>query len=326
MPGPQRLELDLRPATLDDAQIVADLDSTFDPEDPRDPDMLRFWWTRNESTQVMIRLVAEQDGRAIAFVGAGHDDWEENRQRYGWLQPRLSHQLWSTPAFDDLVGTAEMWLRSEGAAIAVTRLREDLATELRAFGELGYSEVRRQNMSELDLESAGEKLLEEAARQRTLMRDQGVTMLTVERDEDPESMHKLYELSMAAERDIPTTMPWRAETFDQWHESWFSNPGVRRDRFWIAREGEAIVGMSVVAYPPNRGLPWTSFTGTSPAARGRGIARALKYETIAQAVELGCKRVRTMNDGANAPILHVNHEMGYRLVLPVIELHKELMH
>ena len=30
------------------------------------------------------------------------------------------------------------------------------------------------------------------------------------------------------------------------------------------------------------------------------------------------------NDGANAPMLHINREMGYRLIRPVIELHREL--
>ena len=324
MSGSQRSAIDLRPATLDDAVIVADLDSTFDPEDPRDPALVRFWWTRTESTQATMRWVDERDGRAIAFVGAGHDYWNENPERYGWLQPRLRYEQWSVPAFQDLVKSAETWLTSEGAAIAVTRFRSDQADELNAVGELGYKEVRRQNMSELDLESSHHQLVEEAGRQRLLMRERGIRMLTVDQDEDPESMHKLYEMSIAAERDIPTTMPWRTETFDEWTESWFSNPGVRKDRFWIAKDGDAVVGMSVLSYPPSRGLPWTTFTGTSPSARGRGIARALKYETIAQAVALGFKRVRTMNDGANAPILHVNGEMGYRLVLPIIELHREL--
>src|ERR1700719_476317 len=44
MPPSDRLELDLRPATPDDAEIVADLEAARDPEDPRDPRMLRFWW------------------------------------------------------------------------------------------------------------------------------------------------------------------------------------------------------------------------------------------------------------------------------------------
>jgi hypothetical protein len=34
--------------------------------------------------------------------------------------------------------------------------------------------------------------------------------------------------------------------------------------------------------------------------------------------------VRTQNDGANAPILHLNEEMGYELIAPVLELHRKL--
>jgi GNAT superfamily N-acetyltransferase len=58
--------------------------------------------------------------------------------------------------------------------------------------------------------------------------------------------------------------------------------------------------------------------------RGRGIARALKYTTIAQAIELGATLIETQNDAENAPILHLNQEMGYEPVTPVIELHRAL--
>jgi len=76
--------------------------------------------------------------------------------------------------------------------------------------------------------------------------------------------------------------------------------------------------------PVVRGLPWTAYTGTSRAVRGRGIARALKYESIGQAVEAGYPRVRTNNDADNPAILRINAEMGYQLIAPIIELHREL--
>src|SRR6267142_2138431 len=60
------------------------------------------------------------------------------------------------------------------------------------------------------------------------------------------------------------------------------------------------------------------------AVRGRGIGRALEYESIGQAIEAGTTRVRTNNDVDNPPILRINEAMGYRLVTPVIELHREL--
>jgi hypothetical protein len=82
--------------------------------------------------------------------------------------------------------------------------------------------------------------------------------------------------------------------------------------------------MSVLEFPVTRNVPWTAFTGTARKVRGRGVARALKYETLVQAIALGFKAVRTQNDGANAPILHLNEEMGYRLIAPVLELHRKL--
>jgi hypothetical protein len=63
-----RLGLDLRPATLDDVEIVANLEATRDPEDPRDPEMLRFWWTNGSLNEVYMRLVSVRQGEAAAFV------------------------------------------------------------------------------------------------------------------------------------------------------------------------------------------------------------------------------------------------------------------
>jgi GNAT superfamily N-acetyltransferase len=135
----------------------------------------------------------------------------------------------------------------------------------------------------------------------------------------------MYELNMSAEQDIPTTVPIHAVTYDEWRYLWFDNPGIRADRVWLAREGDAIVGLSAIEYPPVRGNPWTALTATSRAVRGRGIARALKYETVAQAIALGATRIGTTNDGENAPILHLNAEMGYAPSIPWLELHRELV-
>ena len=324
MSSSQRIDLGLRPATLDDVKIVADLETARDPEDARDPDMLRFWWTQGSPHEVRMRLVAEREGAAVAFVAVGHEHWDVNPKRFGWVRPNLHRDIWSESSYLRLVGTAEAWLRTEGAAIAVARTRGDFKHELEALDRAGYKEVRQQRIWELDLVAGRDRLLAGAERSRRRMREEGVSLHTLIDDQDPELVTKLYEVTIESEQDIPTTMPWRTMQLDEWKRFWFGSPGTRRDRFWIAREGDAIVGLSLIEFPPSRGLPWTAFTGTSRAVRGRGIARALKYETVAQAISLGFERIRTANDGANAPILHLNEEMGYRLVAPVIELHREL--
>jgi GNAT superfamily N-acetyltransferase len=324
MPAPHRLELDVRPATLDDVEIVADLEAARDPEDPRDPEMLRFWWTGGSLSQVHMRLVAVRVGAATVFVGAGHERWEGVPERYGTIRVVLRSDVWSESEYSRLVEKGEKWLQSEGTETAVARVREDFEHELEALERIGYREVRRQKFSELDLVAHRDELLAEAARQRLVMQAQGVKLLILSDDEDPDRLAKLHEMMGGAEQDIPTTVPIPSQTFEEWMHATFDDPGTREDRFWIAREGGAIVGLSWLLFPPVRGLPWTAFTATSRAVRGRGIARALKYESIAQAIELGYQRVRTANDGANAPILHINKAMGYHVVSPVIELHRRL--
>jgi len=317
--------LELRTATLDDAEIVADLEAARNPADPRDPVMLRHWWMATRAAdEAHMERVAERSGEAIAFLGAGHHPWETMPQRFGWMRPLLRPDSWSEARFAQLLDAGESWLRDEQAAIAVAHVRGSLTNELRVFEQLGYREVRRSKVWDLDLVAGREALLAAAGRCREQMRSQGVHLLTLAQDADPERLTKLYELTTAAERDIPTTVPLRKPPYDQWLKLWFENPGVRQDRFWIAREGDTMVGLSVIGYSPTRGLPWTFFTATSRSVRGRGVARALKYETVAQAIALGVDRIRTNNDGANAPILHLNDEMGYQLVEPVIELHREL--
>lgn len=233
-------------------------------------------------------------------------------------------QHWSAELHDHLIDVIEEWLMSEQCETAVMRMREDFKRELAVLERHGYREARRAKVWELDLIAGREGLLTKAEEARTKMRAQGVRMLLLSEDSDPDKMGKLYEVSIESEQDIPTTVPWRTLSFDDWKRLWLDNPGIRQDRFWIAREGDEIIGMSVLEIPITRDTPWTAYTGTARKVRGRGIARALKYETLAQAIALGFKRVRTQNDGANAPILHLNEEIGYRLVAPILELHRKL--
>jgi GNAT superfamily N-acetyltransferase len=324
MPAPHPLALDLRPVTIDDTGIVADLDATRDPEDPRDPEMMRYWWTSGSLSLVFSRLVAVHEGKAVAFIAATHERWGDRPERFGSLRVVIRSDVWSEGEYTRLLGKGEAWLTSEGVATVVSRVRADFRAELQALERSEYREVRRQNMSELNLVAHRDDLLRGLSLERRKMESQGVTMLTLSQYSEPDRMVKLHAMMVAAEQDIPSTVPIPRQPFDEWMRATFDDPGVREDRFWIALDGEAIVGLSFLEFPPVRGLPWTAFTATSKEVRGRGIARALKYESMAQAIELGYKRVRTANDGANAPILHINQEMGYRVVTPVIELHKRL--
>jgi len=315
--------LHLRAATLDDVERVAGLETAVTPDEPRDPVLLAFWWKHEPGAEKSTRWLAEHDGAAIMYVSATHGELKE-RARFGSIRVRIHPDHWRETAYLDGVDRAESWLRSEGVETSFTRIREDIEPDIRVLTGLGYREIRRDRAWHLDLVRGRERLLATAERARAEMHRQGVRLLTLDQDADPDNLQKLYELDLETTEDVPKTVPWPVPTFDEWSQHWFDHPGHRADRFWIAREGEAIVGMSVIGYPPRIGNPWTSFTCTARKARGRGIARALKYETVAQAIALGAERVETSNDSENAPILHLNAKMGYEPANSVLEMHREL--
>lgn len=323
MPAPT-FELRLNEATLDDASLVADLESLRDPTEPRDPVLLRHWWKMAEEHEKTLRQVDVRNGAAVAYLGVSHEPWEDSRRRFGAVRPVLRYDVWSDDGFARLVAMGEAWLRQEEAETAVVRVREDFEREIAVLGRLGYREDRRMRISELDLTGHAGEIRAQAQKLLDQMSGQGVEMMPLSEDRDPGKYRKLYDLMMESEQDIPSTVPRRVPDFEEWKRFWFENPAIRVDRFWIARERDAIVGTSVLDSPPVHGVPWTAYTGTSRRVRGRGIARALKYQSMAQAIDVGFTRVRTTNDADNPPILQINREMGYRLISPIIELHRSL--
>src|SRR5690242_14100139 len=86
------LERELRPATLDDAALVADLESMRDPQEPRDPVMLRYWWQMSDELERAMRRVRVREGTATAFLGVSHHLWRDGEKRFGLIRPLLRYE------------------------------------------------------------------------------------------------------------------------------------------------------------------------------------------------------------------------------------------
>jgi len=315
-------DLQLALATIDDLPTIVDLATAHDPDEPPDPTLVRFSWLSPPAGEKIVRMLGTVRGSAIGYFAAGHGPWMEGEGRFGWIRPVLPSEHWTDDRFLQLVGAAEDWQRAEGMVTGVARVRERFSVEVALYGRLGYTEVRRERNWELDLVSHRSQLLAGAERSHARMNDLGVELVTLDRD--PGAIEKVYDLATESERDIPTTVPIRILPLEEWRRIWFDYPSNREDRVWLAKRGDAVLGISMIGYPPVQGVPFTWHTGTARRARGLGIARALKYQTIAQAIALGAERIRTSNDGENAAILHLNAEMGYQPIDQVIELHREL--
>src|SRR5260370_7977691 len=86
-------EPELRPATPDDAPLVAELESLRDPMEPRDPVLLAHWWKMNDELERSMRRVAVRGGAAVAYLGASPEFWEEGQNRFATVPPVLRYHL-----------------------------------------------------------------------------------------------------------------------------------------------------------------------------------------------------------------------------------------
>src|SRR5260370_33618031 len=135
--------LELRPATIDDADKVADLEMACSPDDPRDPALLRFSWTAAPAREVSTRMLAERDGSAIAYLYAGHMHWEEISKRFGSMRFLLHPEGWTGAPYEQRVEAGEAWGRGEGGGSGVVRVRGGSRNDIRVLERRGCRELRR---------------------------------------------------------------------------------------------------------------------------------------------------------------------------------------
>ena len=312
-------DLEFRTATLGDVNFWTDVFTLARPFAPLDPVVERYWWEKGDETWTQERIVVSRGGAPIGVAYFGHPRWKVAPKRFGTIGAETTAE--HRDAVGAIYGEMERRLVASGALTVTTRVNEDDLARIALLGRLGFSEDRRGRRWELDLVANRESILAMTKECREKMRAQGVELLTLADDNDPDKYEQVYRLSIEAEHDVPTTLPPVDQTLQD-YMNWFQAPNIHEDRFWVARENGRIVGVSLLGYPPTRGVVGTEWTATGRSVRGRGIARAVKCETLAQAIALGVDRVRTGNDAANDPILHINATMGYRQVIGSINFLK----
>ena len=313
MKNATKTELAFAPAKEGDAAFAADVDTAVRPSAPRDPLTYEYWWSQPDENWILARYVVTRGGARIGYATAEHPRWEVQPDRYGNVGGNLLPAERTASSLDAIYAAMEVRVIADGAKILAAWGNEDDPLRIETLLARGYKEDRRSRRWELDLVANREKLLAMTDESRARMAREGVRILTLAADGDPKVIEKIWRLSEEAGDDVPTTEPRVPEEMAA-YTRWVNAPEIHRDRFWIARIGDDVVGVSVLGYPPVRGVVNTEWTATARSVRGRGVARALKCETVAQAIALGIDRVRTGNDAANDPILHINETMGYTLI------------
>jgi GNAT superfamily N-acetyltransferase len=104
---------------------------------------------------------------------------------------------------------------------------------------------------------------------------------------------------------------WEDPPLETFTRSIFERPSVLLDSFFVARDGDHIVGLSYLLRRPD-GDAEVGDTGVLRSHRRRGIARVLKMLVTRYAAQQRIPYVHTDNRADNAGMLAINHELGFK--------------
>jgi GNAT superfamily N-acetyltransferase len=304
-----------RPLAHSDAAFAAEADAATDPMHRQTgPEILEKWVNTEQGSSVR-RFAVRVDG--VDFGWASLVKPHDSAGDAVWL-----HLI--VPGEDEDVLEAalvhgEAEAKELNAGLLVSPVWATQAAASRVLKRRGYEEKRGSRFWRLDLDANAARLIELREAARTRVESHGIRLASAAELGGEAVYPALHLINAAAEQDIPTSVPITPETYETWL-GWMHSPWVSSDRVWVATADGEPFGYSYLAYRPS--VVETGFTGVLREHRNKGVAKALKLETLVQAIGLGVHSVETDNDYENAPILHLNEELGYREIAARLEFHK----
>src|SRR5579859_2779021 len=251
-------EIIYRKATLDDAELAADIMTASYPALARDPAVTRYRWERPRRGFDMARYIAVHDGRPIAFLSWAHGPWAEIPDRHCEVEVWLDRSMPGRDLLQPMWAWIEARALADGPGVLVAYAGEDEPEMLEALAALGYQRGRVDRVWELDLAVHGKRLVDDARQARERMRAESIELTTLADWRDPEATRKLHELDRRTEPDVPHTLAMIDEPLEDF-ERRMAAPDRRHDRWWIALHGDRPIAMSFLKFPPVRGNVFTGF-------------------------------------------------------------------
>lgn len=275
--------------------------------EPITAETIRDWWTLREGEIRITMLAINENCRAVGYWDVDRETWMKPGHLYikVIVAPENRGHGLGTKMYDDALRVA----REHGAIYLESTVREADMESFRFAETRGFKIESHLFESTLDLASFDQGRFDKLMAQ---VHAQGFRFFSLaEAGVTNENKHKLYELNRAAALDDPAntgTFPdFYAFSKNVFDASWF-----RADTQILASHADRWVGLSAIGVYPADNHAYNAFTGVLREVRGRGLAQALKLQTILLAKREGVHYIRTHNDSENAPMLAINRKLGYK--------------
>ncbi|HZU13045.1 MAG TPA: GNAT family N-acetyltransferase [Chloroflexota bacterium] len=316
------MSLTIRPRDPDDDHHITDIYSRINHDrPPQTVEDLRHRLSAIPERANDTWLIAERDGQVVGYADFLKSVYTDRPGAY-WMQ------VWTAPGWDRqgiggaLYAHVEDAIRAAGGRTIETRAREDSLDALSFLERRGYRRTGHgDRLSRLDVANARLERSRAAAERVTAA---GIRIATLaELGAGEALLHELWELDNATSRDIPGLIDFTQMPYDEWYRYTLEAPGSHAEIFWVALDGDRIVGMCQLELR-SPGYVDNAYTAVARDCRGRGIARALKLRAIEWAQQNGIKWMFTGNDLENKAMLAINIDLGYQMLPAAIEMRKDL--
>jgi RimJ/RimL family protein N-acetyltransferase len=304
-----------RPLAHSDVAFAAAAEGALNPLHRQTGPELLDRWVNTEKGATVKRFAVQVDGVDFGWISVVKQ--HDSAGVAVWLNLIVPGE--DEHVLDTAIAFGETASEELQRALLVIQVWSSNAAAIRALKRHGYEQKRGQRFWRLELASNAGRLRELGQIARNAVESHGVRLVSAGELGVETAYPALYAINDAASRDIPSSIPYTPETYETWL-GWMESPWIYPDRVWVAVADGEPAGYSYLAYRPS--FVETGFTGVLREHRNKGIAKALKLETLVQAIELGVNAVQTDNDYENAPILHLNEELGYSEVASQFEFHK----
>ena len=265
------------------------------------------WWALREGEVRVTMLACDENGRASGYWDIDRETWMEPGHFY--MKVIVAPQERGHGLGTQMYAAALEAACAHGATHLESRVREGDRVSLQFAERRGFRIEHHTFESTLDLTSFDEHRFDVLM---TRLQQEGFRFFSLaEAGVTEENKQKLYAINRASGLDNPGNNgvfpDYYAFSKNVFEASWF-----RADTQILVAQGDQWVGLAAIGIYPVDNHAYNAFTGVLREYRGRGLAQALKLQTILIAKREGLRYVRTHNDSNNVPMLAVNRKLGYQ--------------
>ena len=305
-------------ATDENFQLMADvINEHHGHRHPRTVEELKFYDTLDDGRYFRERYIIQQNGENIGVMMLFQSEWSFHPQKYRFRFDVFKAHL-NADVLQQIWRFIQARLADKDLITYCTEFDEYQPYYINFFEDIGFKAVMRYPASELVLADFD---FAKFADVEANVKASGIEIISAEElsRRNAEWVRLLWALEVELDQDVPSPDETMTLTYDSYLKRVESNPRWDMSIFFVAMDGDQLVGMSRAILPqPNTKRYGTGMTGVVRSHRRRGIATAMKVAALRQVLADGGEVIETDNE-ENNPMYQINMQLGFKPIEALVD-------